>query len=95
MPQSNREYTNIAPWSSTTSVATVSRLLSYTRETLRICGILLQPVIPTKAGALLDALGVPSEKRTLVDARLGNGELAGAAALPVRPVRLFEKRLTM
>jgi methionyl-tRNA synthetase len=68
---------------------TVSRLLSYTRETLRICGILLQPFVPTKARELLDALGVPGEKRTLRDARLGAGELPGSEKRGVTPVRLF------
>lgn len=87
--QSNREYTAIAPWNPETPIPTVSRLLSYTRETLRICGILLQPFVPTKASELLDALGVPGEKRTLHDATLGMGEPHGSVKRGVTPVRLF------
>ncbi|KAF8531612.1 tRNA synthetases class I (M)-domain-containing protein [Gautieria morchelliformis] len=86
---SNREFTNVAPWSSATPISSASRLLSYTRETLRICGILLQPFIPTKAKELLDALGVPAGKRTLRDATLGLGESPESENRPVIPIRLF------
>jgi methionyl-tRNA synthetase len=38
-------------------------------ETLRICGILLQPFIPSKAGMLLDALGIPRSERCMQHAQ--------------------------
>lgn len=40
-------------------------------ESLRICGILLQPFMPEKASQLLDMLGVDESRRTFDDARLG------------------------
>lgn len=40
-------------------------------ETIRITGILLQPVMPTKMGQMLDMLGVDAENRTLEHAELG------------------------
>jgi methionyl-tRNA synthetase len=38
---------------------------------LRIAGILLQPIMPTKASLVLDQLGVKPEKRTLEYAAMG------------------------
>lgn len=43
-------------------------------ETLRICGILLQPFMPEKAKSLLDALSTEPEERALADAGLGKAE---------------------
>jgi methionyl-tRNA synthetase len=40
-------------------------------ETLRICGILLQPFMPDKANVLLQTLGVKPERRTLDYAEVG------------------------
>jgi methionyl-tRNA synthetase len=40
-------------------------------EAVRIAGILLQPVMPTKAETLLDNLGVKPERRTIEFARKG------------------------
>jgi methionyl-tRNA synthetase len=42
-------------------------------ETLRICGILLQPFIPTKSVELLEALGTHPEERTWDYAEPGKG----------------------
>ena len=42
-------------------------VLSVTMETLRICGILFQPMMPSLANQLLDRLGVPSDKRNFKD----------------------------
>ena len=55
-------------------------------ETLRICGILLQPFMPTKAAALLDALKVEENERTLAHAELGKVEARKVKA----HVRLFD-----
>ena len=55
-------------------------------ETLRQCGILLQPIMPDKAALLLDGLGVPASQRTLADAAFGRDGLGD-----VRPgLRLFD-----
>ena len=40
-------------------------------ETMRICGILLQPFMPSKMKQLLDMLGVDDEKRLYVHAKFG------------------------
>ena len=54
--------TTIAPWAQETRVAQSSVITSL--ETLRICGICLQPFIPSVAEKLLDALGIPTFERT-------------------------------
>lgn len=64
-----------SPWnlvrSETDSVkAHVSVVIYLCAETLRICGILLQPFMPTKAGELLDMLGVSQENRDFSKAQL-------------------------
>ena len=51
----------------------------------RLCGILLQPFMPSKAGMLLDALSVEPEQRTMEYAELGKGAIG-----EVRSVRLFD-----
>lgn len=43
-------------------------------ESLRICGILLQPFMPAKMKQLLDMLGVAEDARMYEDASLGNDE---------------------
>jgi methionyl-tRNA synthetase len=42
----------------------LSTTIALTAETLRICGILLQPYMPEKSQQLLDQLGVDESKRT-------------------------------
>lgn len=46
-------------------------IIFYAAESLRICGILLQPFMPSKMKRLLDMLGVEEDKRSFLDARLG------------------------
>ncbi|KAF8515363.1 tRNA synthetases class I (M)-domain-containing protein [Hysterangium stoloniferum] len=89
------DWNAIAPWSSDTPLSVVSKQLSYNRETLRICGILLQPIIPTKAKGLLDALGVQEDRRTIEYAKLGMGQLTGEEITPVSPVALFHSVSTV
>lgn len=43
-------------------------------ESLRICGILLQPYMPAKMKQLLDMLGVAEDARMWVDADLGKDQ---------------------
>ena len=42
----------------------LSSTIALVAETLRICGILLQPYMPEKTQLLLDQLGVDESKRT-------------------------------
>ncbi|KAI9882267.1 MAG: hypothetical protein M1823_005987 [Watsoniomyces obsoletus] len=46
-------------------------------ETLRICGILLQPFIPERASRLLDMLGVHASRRTFAHANLHQDDSYG------------------
>ncbi|KAM0792527.1 hypothetical protein ACM66B_005196 [Microbotryomycetes sp. NB124-2] len=62
--ESNKHIQQLAPWSSSTSTDLVHRALFYSRETLRMTGLCLQPFMPTKSVELLDKLGVAKEDRT-------------------------------
>ena len=72
----NKEITRIEPWSPETRSSDVLHLLVWARETLRICGILLQPFLPIASQALLDALRVAG----------GNARSFGAAQIGVGSV---------
>lgn len=79
--QLNKELTRIAPWSESTSSRDIIHLLTWSRETLRICGIMLQPFIPTAASALLDALRVDRTARSYAFARVGAGRVRSGPLL--------------
>ena len=49
-------------------------------EALRIAGILLQPIMPTKASVLLNELGVGQDRRTIEFAAKGKDADYGSAA---------------
>ncbi|KAJ4024473.1 methionyl-tRNA synthetase [Fusarium irregulare] len=53
-------------------------------EAVRIAGILLQPIMPTKAQKLLDGLGVKAERRTIEFARKDADLEYGTPALPTK-----------
>ena len=69
----NKEITRIKPWSADTDPRDIGHLLTWSRETLRICGIMLQPFIPVASQTLLDALRVERNSRNYADARVGWG----------------------
>lgn len=71
----NKEITRIQPWSKNTNPQDIGQLLIWSRETLRICGIMLQPYLPISSQALLDALRIESNSRTYADARVGWGRV--------------------
>jgi methionyl-tRNA synthetase len=50
-------------------------------EILRICGIGLQPYMPTKASMMLDLLGVEKSQRTWKDAVVGSNKTYGKSFL--------------
>ena len=58
------------PWAKDTPEVITERVYALSLEILRICGILLQPFIPAKAGMLLDAMDIPPSERTLQHAQL-------------------------
>ncbi|KAL5523837.1 hypothetical protein ACEPAG_8010 [Sanghuangporus baumii] len=71
----NKEITRIQPWSPETQPREIIHLLTWGRETLRICGILLQPFIPHASRALLDALHTHPRTRTYGYACIGAGRV--------------------
>lgn len=71
----NKEITCIEPWASNTGAREILHLLVWARETLRICGILLQPFLPIASQSLLDALRVAGNARTYDAARIGAGRV--------------------
>ncbi|KAI0326731.1 hypothetical protein GY45DRAFT_1258429 [Cubamyces sp. BRFM 1775] len=86
LQEANLLMTQAAPWSKDTSPAVAADVQALIFETLRQCGILLQPFMPETAALLLDSLGVPRDQRTLADAAFGRAGLGD-----VRPgVRLFD-----
>lgn len=62
--QTNELVQHTAPWSQDTEPAAVHRCVYLASEALRVCGVLLTPVMPRAMHALLDALQVPREQRT-------------------------------
>lgn len=71
----NKEITRIQPWSQDTQPHEIIHLLTWARETLRICGILLQSFIPHASRSLLDALHVHPRTRTYGYACIGAGRV--------------------
>jgi methionyl-tRNA synthetase len=67
--QANAMMNATEPWGKNTPEAVTGKVYALSLETLRICGILLQPFIPAKAGMLLDALGIPQSERALQHAQ--------------------------
>ncbi len=55
----------------------VKIIIYYAAESLRICGILLQPFMPSKMERLLDMLGVNKLSRTYDHTKLGNDSKYG------------------
>ncbi len=92
--QANQLMTNTAPWAATTDTQTVIDLYVCIIECLRICGILLQPFMPSKEDMLLDALGVPAEERFIANANLGTGSV-GQIQTGIRLFNLPQRQKTM
>ena len=70
MSAANKTWHGHQPWNLVKSKHQEEReffltLLHVTLENMRVCGILLIPIIPETANRLLDRLGVSARKRTL------------------------------
>ncbi|KAG9239679.1 tRNA synthetases class I (M)-domain-containing protein [Amylocarpus encephaloides] len=61
----------------------IERTVYHCAEALRICGILLQPYMPTKAAELLDMIGVHESRRTFQDAQFGADFDYGVPIVPM------------
>jgi len=75
------------PWAKDTPQALIGEVYALSLETLRVCGILLQPFIPAKAGMLLDVMSISHSERSLQHARY----LAGTVRSAVPGVKLFSR----
>ncbi|RKP10661.1 tRNA synthetase class I [Thamnocephalis sphaerospora] len=81
----NKYFTDNAPWvlaretESVTAHRRLQNILFHSLETVRIAGILLQPVMPKKTDMLLSGLGVDSVERRWQDALL-DGDVQGKLA---------------
>ena len=73
---------NAAPWDEVDKKR-LDGIIYLCAESLRICGILLQPYMPTKMQQLLDQLGVKPNKRTFQDAIFGSDRTYGTPLIPV------------
>ena len=90
----NRYFSNSAPWelSQPTQQPKQRQILSLVFETLRICSILLWPVMPSSSDKLLDILSVPQHKRSLKDAKMNSLSRETDVSLPSMIHPLFPKR---
>ncbi len=82
--------TQAAPWAKETSSQDAAYVQALVLETLRQCGILLQPIMPGKAALLLDSLDVPATERTLADAAFARRDVEDVRL----GVRLFDVDLS-
>jgi len=62
-------------------------------ESFRVSSILLQPIIPNASSAVLDKFSVPSDRRTLSDARFGLHASHHAIPMPQQTPILFPRML--
>ncbi|KAI9816998.1 MAG: methionyl-tRNA synthetase [Phylliscum demangeonii] len=86
---SNKLFADNEPWTLIESTKYRPRALAQQTvylcaEALRICGILLQAFIPTKARELLDAIGVAEGRRALAHATVGADPDYGDASGPAQ-----------
>ncbi|KAI0722508.1 tRNA synthetases class I (M)-domain-containing protein [Earliella scabrosa] len=84
LSEANLLMTSAAPWSNDTPAPVAAEVQALVLETLRQCGILLQPIMPGKATSLLDLLGVSPSERTLAHATFGASALSGVSTSNVR-----------
>ncbi len=81
--ETNRYFAKSEPWKLAKSHPARMRLVLYvTTEALRVCAILLQPVMPGSMRKLLDLLAVPVDHRAF--AALETGDAAGRLDAPHR-----------
>lgn len=93
----NQFFSNMTPWKfSKEQIATGMQnpILHTTMEALRVCGIALQPIIPSLASTLLSRLGVPNSCRMWCDMEKVSwkeGPSAAGYKLGLENIKLFEK----
>ena len=86
----NRYFASEEPWTKRkTDPERFATVLYVTAETLRMLGIMTQPVIPTSASKLLDLLAVPADQRMFAQAVRANA-LSCDTVLPA-PAPIFPR----
>ncbi|KOS17057.1 putative methionine--tRNA ligase [Escovopsis weberi] len=99
--ETNRYLADTEPWNMTKAdpspqgALLLNWVIFNSAEALRIAGILLQPIMPTKARELLDSLAVSPERRTLEFARKGADAHYGAGTKAASPVPRTNKWETL
>lgn len=76
--EANRYFTQAKPWQLVKDPSSLDRLqtvLSLSIETLRLCGLLLQPIIPEAADKILNRIGIPATARNIEFIKYCLGEL--------------------
>ena len=82
----NRYFTAEEPWiKRKTDPARMATVLYVTAEVLRVVALLIQPVMPTSMGKLLDLLGVAADARSFADSGADH-RLVPGASLPAPSV---------
>jgi methionyl-tRNA synthetase len=97
--QTNKHFTDNAPWKLVPNLKTnfqptqeqsqrLSTILYIALESVRICSLLLQPVMPDTMSGVLDRIGVQESSRTFENTKFGRlaGEQLGSdiAFLPFK-----------
>ena len=86
----NRYFASEEPWTKRkTDPERFATVLYVTAETLRVLGIMVQPVIPTAGAKMLDLLAVPESKRQFAHATKESA-LVGDTVLPA-PAPIFPR----
>lgn len=76
--EANRYFTQAKPWQLVKDPSSLDRLqtvLSLSIETLRLCGLLLQPIIPEAADKILNRIGIAATARNIEFIKYCLGEL--------------------
>ncbi|GJJ78642.1 methionyl-tRNA synthetase [Entomortierella parvispora] len=76
LAEANIAFSQCAPWKLIKDPANNERLndvLWYAMESTRIAGIMLQPIMPTKAAEILDILAIDPDERTWEFVHIGRG----------------------
>lgn len=83
----NRYFASEEPWTKRKSDADrFATILYVTAETLRVLGLMAQPVMPVSAAKLLDLLAVPEDKRSFAHATREAALSAGTVLPPPAPI---------
>ncbi|EPY16360.1 hypothetical protein STCU_11359 [Strigomonas culicis] len=91
----NGYVTENAPWKLVGhDEARLATVLYVTMEGLRVCVMLLQPVLPVKSVEILDALNVPAELRVGVPAMAFGAMPPGAAINGLQEGQVFFQKVT-